>query len=137
MPAQTAELIALVLPLGLDTLGVALALGLAGLTPHRRLHLSFLFAGFEAGMPLIGVAIGGPLGQSIGAVADYLAAALIAALGIYMLIERVTKIKNANVCCRYPSAASWERSRSGSASASTNSRSASAQACCTSRSSRL
>ena len=88
MPAQTAELIALVLPLGLDTLGVALALGLAGLPPHRRLHLAFLFAGFEAGMPLIGVAIGAPLGQSIGAVADYLAAALIAALGIYMLIER-------------------------------------------------
>jgi manganese efflux pump family protein len=84
--AATLKLIALVLPLGLDTFGVAVALGLAGLPQEKRLRVSLLFAGFEAAMPLVGVALGVPLGHAIGSVADYLAAALIAALGIYMLL---------------------------------------------------
>jgi putative Mn2+ efflux pump MntP len=77
-----------VLPLGLDTLAVSLALGAAGLTPARRLRLSFLFAGFEAGMPLIGVASGAPVAHAIGSVADYVAGGLVTALGLYMLISR-------------------------------------------------
>ncbi len=85
---MTAKVIALVVPLGLDTLGVALALGVAGISSRQRLRLSLLFASFEAAMPLIGVAAGAPLGRAVGGVADYLAAALVAALGIYMLIER-------------------------------------------------
>jgi putative Mn2+ efflux pump MntP len=36
-------------------------------------------------MPLIGVAIGTPLGHAIGGTADYIAAALVCALGVYML----------------------------------------------------
>jgi putative Mn2+ efflux pump MntP len=82
----TLKLAALVVPLGLDTLGVALALGLAGLPRDKRLRISVLFAGFEAAMPLIGVALGAPLGHAIGSAADYIAAALIVALGIYMLL---------------------------------------------------
>lgn len=81
----TLKLAALVVPLGLDTFGVAVALGLAGLPHDKRLRISLLFAGFEAVMPLIGVALGAPLGHAIGSAADYIAAALIIALGIYML----------------------------------------------------
>jgi putative Mn2+ efflux pump MntP len=84
--APTLKLIALVLPLGLDTLGVALALGFAGLPQEHRRRVSLLFAGFEAAMPLIGVALGAPLGRAIGSVADYAAAALLIALGAYMFI---------------------------------------------------
>jgi putative Mn2+ efflux pump MntP len=84
---ETLKLVALVIPLGLDTFGVALALGIAGLPREHRLRVSFLFAGFEAAMPLIGVALGAPLGRAIGSVADYIAAALITALGIYMLVS--------------------------------------------------
>jgi putative Mn2+ efflux pump MntP len=75
-----------VLPLGLDTLGVALALGLAGLPPRLRNRIALLFAGFEAAMPLIGVALGAPLGHAIGGAADYIAAGLVAALGVYVLV---------------------------------------------------
>jgi len=82
----TLKLAALVVPLGLDTFGVALALGLAGLPQEKRLRISLLFAGFEAAMSLIGVALGAPLGHAIGSAADYIAAALIAALGTYMLL---------------------------------------------------
>jgi manganese efflux pump family protein len=81
-----AKLVALIIPLGLDTLGVALALGVAGLPAQRRTQLSFVFAGFEAAMPLIGVALGAPIGDAIGSTADYVAIALITALGAYMLI---------------------------------------------------
>jgi manganese efflux pump family protein len=88
LPASTLKLIAVVVPLGLDTLAVALALGLAGLPAGRRLHVSLLFAAFEAGMPLLGIALGAPLGRAIGEVADYIAAAMIVALGFYLLVER-------------------------------------------------
>ena len=83
---ETLKLVALVIPMGLDTFGVAVALGLAGLPRERRLRVSLLFAGFEAVMPLIGLALGAPLGRAIGSAADYLAAALLIALGVYMLL---------------------------------------------------
>jgi putative Mn2+ efflux pump MntP len=83
---ETLKLAALVVPLGLDTFGVALALGIAGLPPKHRLRVSLLFAGFEAAMPLLGVAVGAPLGRAIGSTADYLAATLICALGVYVLL---------------------------------------------------
>jgi manganese efflux pump family protein len=86
--SETLKLTALVVPMGLDTFGVALALGLAGLPKEQRLRVSLLFAGFEAAMPLIGVALGVPLGNAIGSTGDYLAAALIIALGLYMLIVK-------------------------------------------------
>jgi putative Mn2+ efflux pump MntP len=38
-------------------------------------------------MPLVGVAIGAPLGRAIGGVADYVAAGALAALGAYMLLS--------------------------------------------------
>jgi putative Mn2+ efflux pump MntP len=85
--AETLKLAALVVPLGLDTFGVAVALGLAGLPREHRLRVSLLFAGFEAAMPLIGVALGAPLGHEIGSVADYIAAGLIVALGAYVLLS--------------------------------------------------
>ena len=79
------KIVALVLPLGMDTFAVAAALGLAGVTPRRRLRTSLLFTAFEAGMPLIGLGIGRPLGSTIGSAADYLAIAVLFALAAYML----------------------------------------------------
>jgi putative Mn2+ efflux pump MntP len=85
--AQTLKLVAVILPLGLDTLGVAVALGVAGLPAHRRTRIALLFAGFETAMPLIGVALGAPLGRTVGDPADYIAAGVLVALGIYMIRE--------------------------------------------------
>jgi putative Mn2+ efflux pump MntP len=80
------KLIALVLPLGLDTFAVAAALGVAGLDPRHRLRVSLVMASFEAGMPLVGLAFGVPLGRAIGAAADYIAVAVLLAFGIYTLL---------------------------------------------------
>ena len=79
-------LIALVLPLGLDTFAVAAALGMIGVTPTRRRHISLLFTAFEAGMPVIGLALGAPLGHAIGGAAEYLAIGVLLAFGVYTLL---------------------------------------------------
>lgn len=81
------KIVALVLPLGLDTFAVSAALAVSGITPARRLRTSLLFAGFEAGMPLIGLAVGRPLGSTIGAAADYVAVGVLLIVGLVMLRE--------------------------------------------------
>ena len=82
------RLLAFVLPLGVDSFAVAAALGAAGLTGAReRLRVSAIFVVFEAGMPLIGLAAGGGLARVIGNVADYVAAAAVIGLGIFMLVR--------------------------------------------------
>ncbi len=82
-----AKLVALVLPLGLDTFAVAAALGLVGVTPARRLRISLLFTAFESAMPLVGLALGVPLGRAIGSAADYAAVGVLLAFGLYTLMK--------------------------------------------------
>jgi manganese efflux pump family protein len=83
-----AKLIALVLPLGLDTLAIAAALGMAGLPERHRLRISLLSTAFEGGMPIIGLALGAPLGRAIGSSADYIATAVLIGFGLYTLLGR-------------------------------------------------
>lgn len=83
---MTAKLIALVIPLGLDSFAVAAALGMLGTTPATRLRVSVLFTAFEAAMPLIGLVLGVPLGHAIGASADFIAVGVLLAFGLYTLI---------------------------------------------------
>jgi len=80
-----AKLVALVLPLGLDTLAVAAALGALGVTPVRRRRISVLFTAFETGMPLVGLALGARLGQAIGSAADDVAIAVLLVFGLYTM----------------------------------------------------
>jgi manganese efflux pump family protein len=80
------RLLAFVLPLGVDSFAVAAALGAAGVTSAaERLRVSAIFVVFEAGMPLIGLAVGTGLARVIGSIADYVAAAAVIGLGIFML----------------------------------------------------
>jgi putative Mn2+ efflux pump MntP len=92
------KLLALVLPLGLDTFAVAAAIGVAGISPRRRAQVSLVMASFEALMPLIGLALGIPLGRAIGSDADYIGVAVLIAFGLYTLLgeegenERVAQL---------------------------------------------
>lgn len=79
------KIVALVLPLSMDTFAVSAALGVAGLSPRRRIRLSLVMAAFEAGMPIAGFLIGGLLSGVIGDFTDYAAAALLIAVGLLML----------------------------------------------------
>ncbi len=49
------RVIALVVPLGIDSFVVAAAVGLGGLSGRQRLRVSVLFAEFEGAMPLVGL----------------------------------------------------------------------------------
>jgi manganese efflux pump family protein len=75
----------LVVPLGLDTFAVAAALGMAGLKPSDRTRVSLIFTAFEAGMPLVGFFAGNLAGRAAGNAADYVAIAILIALGLFML----------------------------------------------------
>ncbi len=79
------KLIGLVVPLGLDTFAVAAALGMAGLKARDRTRVSLIFTAFEAGMPLIGFFAGSLAGRAVGNAADYVAIAILIALGLFML----------------------------------------------------
>jgi manganese efflux pump family protein len=82
-----AKLVLFVLPLGLDTFAVSTVLGVAGLPKHQRLKISLLLSGFETVMPVIGLLVGHALGHAIGSAADYVAAATLIALGLWMLVN--------------------------------------------------
>lgn len=74
--------------MGLDSFAVAAAIGAAGgLSTRARWRLSALFVLFEAGMPLIGLAVGAPLAHVIGNAADYVAAAAVVAIGAWLLLH--------------------------------------------------
>jgi putative Mn2+ efflux pump MntP len=79
------KLIALILPLSLDTFAVSAALGVAGLPARERWRLSLILAGFETLMPIGGVIGGALVGQALGDLADYLAAAVLVIAGGLML----------------------------------------------------
>jgi putative Mn2+ efflux pump MntP len=79
------KLLALVVPLSLDTFAVSAALGVGGLSRRERWRLSLLLAGFEAIMPIVGFVAGGLLIPALGDAADYLAAGVLAGTGVLML----------------------------------------------------
>jgi putative Mn2+ efflux pump MntP len=85
--AEVGKLVAFVLPLGVDNLAVAAAAGAAGMSRAARWRLSILFAVFEAGMPLIGLALGAPLARAIGSSSGYVAAGVLVALGGWMVFS--------------------------------------------------
>ncbi len=49
------------------------------------MRMSLVLAGFEAGMPVVGIAAGHALGGAVGSIADVVAAAMLVALGAYLL----------------------------------------------------
>jgi len=83
-----ARVIALILPLCLDTFAVAAAIGITRPTGAQRIRFSLLFAAFEGGMPVIGLLVGAGLGRVIGGWSEYVAIAALVVLGVYMLWAR-------------------------------------------------
>ncbi|MBV8257931.1 MAG: manganese efflux pump [Actinobacteria bacterium] len=81
------KVVLFVLPLGLDTFAVATALGMARPSGRRQLRLGLVMAGFEMAMPLVGLAAGRGLGAAVGSAADWVAVAVLAALGAWMLVH--------------------------------------------------
>jgi putative Mn2+ efflux pump MntP len=85
--AAVLKLLLFVLPLGLDTFAVAAALGMRGLPRRERLRVSLLMSGFEMAMPVVGLLVGRAIGGVAGSAADYVAIAVLAVLGAWMLFH--------------------------------------------------
>ena len=75
---------ALLVPLALDTFILSTALGLAGLPKKQQTRTSLILAGFEAGMPAVGVLIGSGIGHFLGHFAGYTAAIVIGFAGVLL-----------------------------------------------------
>jgi len=75
----------ILLPLTIDTFVLGTALGAAGIPKSDRLRTSLTLTAFEAGMPLIGFLAGAAIGAAVGGWANYLAAGVLAVIGVVML----------------------------------------------------
>jgi putative Mn2+ efflux pump MntP len=82
-----AALLAIVLPLGLDTFALSVALGASGVDARERLRVSVILAAFEGGMPLIGLALGLAATSVISGYAEIAAGLLLIVVGLAMLHE--------------------------------------------------
>jgi putative Mn2+ efflux pump MntP len=87
---STLKLAVLVLSLGIDTLTVAVALGIAGIGGRDRLRVGISFALFEGGMPLVGLLVGRLVSGVAGDIATYLGIAVLFGVGAWMVYEAVS-----------------------------------------------
>jgi putative Mn2+ efflux pump MntP len=79
---------AVVLPLAIDTFILGTALGAADIEKQERLRTSLILGSFEAGMPVVGFLAGAAIGAAAGTWSAYLAGAVLAAVGVWMLWPR-------------------------------------------------
>jgi putative Mn2+ efflux pump MntP len=79
---------AVVLPLAIDTFILGAALGAAGIEKSRRLRTSLVLSVFETGMPVVGFLAGAGIGAAAGRWSAFVAAAVLAATGAWMLWPR-------------------------------------------------
>jgi putative Mn2+ efflux pump MntP len=75
-------------PLGTDSAAMCTGIGATGrLSLRRRVTIASVLTSFEAGMPVVGVLLAGIVGSELGSYAQYLGGALLAALGVYMIVS--------------------------------------------------
>ncbi len=79
--------LALFASLGLDTLAIAIGLGVKGLPRARWLKVGLVFAFFEGLMPVVGLLIGQHASGWLGAFAGYAAAIILIVLGAMEIRE--------------------------------------------------
>ncbi len=80
-------LLLIALALGINNLAVSLCIGVSGVRGAVRVRVAVIFGLFEAGMPLLGMAVGRTVAGALGAAAPWLGGGLLAAVGGYQLIE--------------------------------------------------
>lgn len=86
------KIAAFVLPLGLDTLAIAVAIGMRGVKPLRP---AIVFAVFEGAMPLVGILAGALLSHAFQQVAEYFGGVVLIGLGVHAMREAGELIEEA------------------------------------------
>ena len=83
MPA----LVLVALSLGLSNFAAAIGIGVAGVDARTRVRVGVVFGIFEAGMPILGLALGHGLASALGHAARWVGAGLLIATGAFGLIQ--------------------------------------------------
>ena len=79
-------LILVALALGLDNFAVSVGFGLSGVSTRTRLEIGIVFGIFEAGMPVLGLALGHHLAHDLGHDTRWVGSGLLIATGAYGLL---------------------------------------------------
>ena len=72
---------------GLDNFAAAIGIGMSGVDARTRLRVAAIFGFFEATMPLVGLLIGHSSAHSLGQATRYVGGGLLAAAGLWSLVE--------------------------------------------------
>jgi manganese efflux pump family protein len=73
--------------LGLSNFGAAIGIGVGGVDARTRMRIGIIFGLFEAGMPIVGLALGHGLASVLGQAAHWIGGALLVATGAYSLLQ--------------------------------------------------
>jgi len=79
-------LLLLAVALGLSNLAGAIGIGVSGVSGRLRVRIAVLFGVFEAGMPVLGLALGHGVARGLGRSAPWLGGALLIAIGLISLV---------------------------------------------------
>jgi len=79
-------LLLLAAALGLSNAAAAIGIGVSGIRGSTRVRVAVIFGLFEAGMPLLGLALGGGLASSLGQAARVTGGVTLIAIGLVSLI---------------------------------------------------
>jgi putative Mn2+ efflux pump MntP len=74
------------LAVGVDNLAASIGIGVSGVRGAVRLRVAVVFGVFEAGMPVLGIALGRTAAADLGDAAQWLGGGLLIAVGCYPLI---------------------------------------------------
>ena len=80
-------LLTLAVALGLSNFAAAIGIGVSGVHGRVRVRIAVVFGVFEAGMPILGVALGQGLAASLGHAARWLGGAVLIVIGMTSLIS--------------------------------------------------
>ena len=75
------------LALGIDNLAVSVGIGVSGVRAAVRARVAIVFGVFEAGMPVLGLALGRSVSTGLGDAAQWLGGGLLAVVGLHQLIS--------------------------------------------------
>lgn len=80
------EVVILGFALSLDNFRVSIALGTVPFGFRRAVQVALTFGLWDGLMPLVGLLVGGYIGDELGDVAEYLGAAVLGGYGLYLII---------------------------------------------------
>lgn len=81
------SLLVLGFTLSLDNFRTAVVLGGIRLSWRRSVQVAAVFGFWDGLAPLVGILVGGYLGEQIGSTADYVGAAALAAYGLFLVVQ--------------------------------------------------